>query len=404
MTLFDALTPRQREIAALADELATRFAARADAHDRAGTFPFENYADLHESGYLRLVIPAAYGGAEARLAEMVVAQERLARGDSGTALAVSMLTLLLGGQRDQPTWPESVFATICRVIAAEGGLINSVVTEPELGSISRGGVPATTATPTGGGWLVNGRKIFATGAPALRYFVTGVVLPPGEHAPQGEMASAIIEAGAPGLRIERTWGQGLAMRTSGSDDVIFEDVFVPEGWLVGRRAIGAPAGGGAAPGTSGWSLTVAAVYLGIGQAACDAACDYANTRTPPSLGAPIATLPHIQQWIGEMQIALDAARAVLHDAARLWDERPDLRPRLGPRIAAAKYLATNGACQATELALRVAGGFSLTRDLPLERFFRDARAGLFNPPQDDLALAMVGRAALAGRAPGAAAG
>jgi alkylation response protein AidB-like acyl-CoA dehydrogenase len=179
----------------------------------------------------------------------------------------------------------------------------------------------------------------------------------------------------------------------GNDDVFYDNVFVPDDWLVNRRAIGA----GAPPGLSAWGLTISAVYLGIGQAACDTACDYANRRVPPSLGKPIAELPHIQQWIGEMQITLDAARAVLYDAARTWVDQVDLRPSLVPQLAAAKYLCTNAACAATDKALRVGGGFSLTRDLPLERYFRDARAGLFHPPQDDLALGQVGRAALAAR-------
>jgi alkylation response protein AidB-like acyl-CoA dehydrogenase len=397
MTFLQVLAPRQQRVVALADELAARFGERAAVHDRDGSFPFENYADLHASGYLRLAIPREYSGDGADAFEMVLAQEHLARGDGATALAAGMAIHILGRTAEERGWPEPVFAAICRTIAAEGGLINSVVTEPELGSISRGGIPATSATPTVGGWLINGHKSFATGGPALRYLVTGVTLPPSQHAPQGETASAIVPAGMPGLRLEATWSDSLSLRTSGNDDVYYENVFVPEEWLVNRRPIGVAAAPNQPLGFNAWSLTIVAVYLGIGQAACDAACDYANGRVPPSLGKPIAELPHIQQWIGQMQVALDAARAMLYDTARAWVERPDLRPTLGAALAASKYLATNAACSVTDTALRVAGGFSLTRALPLERYFRDARAGLFNPPQDDLALAQVGRAALAAR-------
>jgi alkylation response protein AidB-like acyl-CoA dehydrogenase len=395
--LFPELTPRQRRIAALADAVAARNAGRAAAHDPEGHFPHESYADLHESGYLRLVIPAEHGGEGADVFEMVLAQERLGRGDGAAALGAAMLVQLIGRLAEERSWPEPIFAAVCRELAGQGGLINSVVTEPELGSISRGGTPRTTATPVDGGWRVSGRKIFATGGPALRFMVVGVVLPPSAAAPKGETASAIVRGDAPGVRVEPTWSHSLSLRTAGNDDVIFEDVFVPEGWLVGRRPLGGPPPQGQQPGLNAWALTVAAVYLGVGQAACDAACDYANSRRPPSLSGPIAELPHIQQWVGQMQAPLDAARAVLHQAARAWAERPDLRPALSPQIAAAKYLATNAACAATEIALRVAGGFSLTRALPLERYFRDARAGLFNPPQDDLALGLIGRDALARR-------
>lgn len=396
MTLLP-MTERQAAIVALADALAARNAERAAAHDRDGSFPHASYADMHASGYLRLVIPEAYGGAGASVLDMTMAQERLARGDGATALGAGMLIQLIGKVAEEGAWPEPVFAEVCRELAAEGGLINSVVTEPELGSISRGGVPRTTATPAPGGWRVSGHKIFATGGPALRFLVVGVAVPPPVGGPEGATASAIVRADAPGVRVVPTWSDSLSLRTVGNDDIEFEDVFVPEGWLIGRRPVGAPPPPGGRPGLSGWSLPVAAVYLGIGQAACDAACDYASSRRPASLPGPIADLPHIQQWIGRMQAGLDAARALMYETARAWDERPELRPALGPRVAAAKYLATNAACEATELALRVAGGFSLTRALPLERYFRDARAGLFNPPQDDLALAMVGRAALAAR-------
>src|SRR5262245_42592930 len=187
---------------------------------------------------------------------MVLAQERLARGDGSTALATAMLVHILGRTAEERGWPEPIFATICKTIAAEGGLINSVVTEPELGSISRGGAPATSATPTTGGWLVNGHKNFATGAPALRYLVTGVTLAPSADAPKGEMASAIVQAGAPGLRLESTWSDSLSLRTSGNDDVYYENVFVPDDWLVNRRPIGAPAPPGSPPVFNAWSLTV----------------------------------------------------------------------------------------------------------------------------------------------------
>jgi alkylation response protein AidB-like acyl-CoA dehydrogenase len=394
MAIWQTYTPRQERFIALANELAGRLAERAAAHDRAGTFPLENYADLHESGYLRLVIPREYGGEGADIFEMVLAQERIGCGDGATGVAVGMLVQLLGRLAEERPWPASVFESVCRTIAAEGGLINSVVTEPELGSISRGGTPATQAQPVPGGWRISGHKIFATGAPALRFFVVGLTLPPDEQAPKGYVANAIVRAGSPGLRLESAWGASLSLRTSGSDDVYLEDVFVPDEWVVDRRPIGVALPPSKRPGLNAWGLTIAAVYLGIGQAACDAACEYANNRVPPSLGKPIAELPHIQQWIGTMQVQLDAARAILYNSAQAWEARPEDRNALAAQVAAAKYLCTNAACSASDLALRVAGGFSLTRSLPLERYFRDARAGLFQPPQDDLALGQIGRAAL----------
>lgn len=391
-------TLAQHRIIALADDLAARFAARAPQHDADSSFPHENWVDLHASGYLRLVIPSEYGGEGASVLDMAIAQERLGRGCASTALGAAMLISVLGRAVELDAWPEPVLAKICRELAGEGGGLNNCVTETELGSISRGGTPLTCAGRAEGGWLVSGHKIFVTAAPALRFLVTGLVLPGDEQSPKGYMASAIVRNPSPGLRIERTWRDALSLRAAGNDDVYYNRVFVPDDWVVERRPLGAgPKAAGpkaAGPGANPWALTVAAVYLGVGQAALEAACDYARTRVPPSLGTPIAEQLHIQQAIGSMQIQLDAARTVLRDVARDWTEAPETRPAAVSRIAIAKYLATNAACTVTETALRVAGGFSLTHALPLERYFRDARAGLFAPPQDDLALGIAGRAAL----------
>lgn len=388
------LTQRQQRIVALADDLAARFAERAGEHDRNGTFPFENYTELHEAGFLRLVVPREYGGDGADLFEMVLAQEHLARGDGATAMAVDMTTHLIGRMSELRHWPDPIFATICRSIAAEGALINAAATEPELGSPSRGGMPATTATATSGGWLVNGRKLFVSMAPVLRYFVVSVALPPGPDTPQGAVANAIVPAGSNGLRLEDTWSDALSLRTSGSYDVILENVFVADEWLIDRH----PVGGGPPPKsltqTAWFALTMAAVYLGIGQAAANAAVGYANQRVPTALGRPIATLPNIQRRVGEMELALTAARAVLHQTARAWVEQPERREYLAASIAAAKYLCTNAAISASDQALRIAGGFGLTRNLPLERYYRDVRAGLTHPPADDQVLELVGRTAL----------
>ncbi len=388
--LHDA-TPRQRHVMALAGEMARILADRVAGADAASRFPIENYAALHRSGYLRLALPVAHGGAGADVFDMVLAQEIIGRADASTALVCGMNLSLMGRVLDNAAWPEPVLGDICRILAAEGGTINNCVTEVDLGSISRGGLPSMVAEKVAGGWRLTGRKIFVTGAPVLRFLATATVLPPTASAPTGELVTALVEGGSPGLRIEDAWSGSLGLRGCGNDDVVYDKVFVPDARIVERLPIGdhrRPQGG------SAWSLPLAAISLGIGQAACDAAAHYANNRAPAALGAPIAGQPHIQQWIGQMEMQLRAARALLHDTARAAVAGHIAGAALVPAVAAAKYVCTNAACAVTETALRVAGGFSLTRSLPLERLFRDARGGLFQPPQDDLALMLVGRTTL----------
>ncbi len=383
--------PHRADMCAIAHTLATRFAQSADAYDRAGTLPEPFYAGLRQSGYLAFVVPQQYGGRGATLADMVRCQEILAGGCGSTAMAVDMTVHVIGRLGDTRSYPEAIFATICRDIVSNGALVNAVASEKDLGSPSRGGLPATTATWDGAQWRINGHKLFVSMAPILRYLITNVALPITAEMPHGGTANAIVRGDAPGLSFLDTWGDALALRSSGSGDVVYTEVPVADDWLIERKSVAASSPAEPPYGMAWFALTLAAVYLGIGQAAVDCVARYANTRIPTALGKPIATLANVQHRIGEASIPLQAARALLYDVADTWSEQPEARMNLGPRIAAAKYAATNAALVATDQALRIAGGFGIARDLPLERFFRDARAGITHPPNDDTALELVGR-------------
>src|SRR5688572_12635492 len=113
-------TERQEKFMALADQLAAEFAPRAAKHDRENSFPFENFARLKETGYLALTVPAEYGGGGADPLEFALAQERLARGDSATALASAMHLSLVGRAGEARTWPEAIVAPLFRDIVDNG--------------------------------------------------------------------------------------------------------------------------------------------------------------------------------------------------------------------------------------------------------------------------------------------
>jgi alkylation response protein AidB-like acyl-CoA dehydrogenase len=115
---------------------------------------------------------------------------------------------------------------------------------------------------------------------------------------------------------------------------------------------------------------------------------------PTALGKPIATLPKIQRQIGEIDMALQATRALLLNVAAEWRGDDEQRRRYLPRIAAAKMMVTQTANEVTDKALQIAGGSSITKALPLERHFRDVRAGAMQPPSCDTALELIGRAAI----------
>ena len=386
-------TDRQAGFVALGERLAERIAPRAAAHDRENTFPFENFDDLREAGYLALSVPTEYGGAGASALDVARAQERLARGDGSTALAATMHLALIGRLAATRPWPESIFARVCREVVEHGALINSVASEPDLGSPSRGALPSTTATRSATGWIVNGHKRWASLAPALSYLVVMATAIEEGHDPV--RADFLVPADTPGVRVEETW-DNLGMRGTGSHDVILEEVAVPADARLDAGA--ASAGDGA-----GWgAFPTAAVYLGIATAARDAAVAYARGRTPNGMSGPIAELQTIQHRVAEIELLLLQSRAVLWGTAERWTADPEARPAMGWELAAVKHLVTNHAIRVTDLALRVVGAAALSRTMPLERYFRDVRAGLGHPPQDDAALTIIGKAALGLTGAGAA--
>lgn len=378
-------TPRQAEFMALADGLAERIAVRAPEHDRAATFPHEAFQALHESGYLALTVPEEYGGRGANPLEVALAQSRLARGDGSVALSATMHLVLIGRLADTRPWPEARFAHFCREVVASGALINSAASEPALGSPSRGGLPNTTATKTPEGWRINGRKSWTSLAPALRYAIVSTAIH--KNGAEPRRANFLVPMDAEGVRIEETW-DNLGMRASGSHDVILDDVLVCDDALL-------PGDDAARSGDPrGWGGVVGAVYHGIGEAARDYAIRYARERKPTGLPGPIAELPTIQQRIAEIQLLILQAGSVYFGTLEAWEAHPERRSELAWRLAAGKYLTTNNAIKVTDLALRVTGSAGLLRAQPLERYFRDVRAGLGHPPADDIALTIVGKAAL----------
>ncbi len=366
----------------LATTLAEQFASRADEADKEGALPAEDVAALKASGYLGISVPREFGGYGLPLRDCVAAQLALAQGSTSTAIVAGMQVHIFGHQREVQTWDAAWYAEFCG-LAANGALFNSIASEPALGSPSRGGLPATTAVPAknGDGWLVNGRKTWSTGGKHLTHMLVRVAL-------EGEGAVVLVEQNMPGVEWITTWSDSLSLRASDSHDVVFNDVPIPRNYVVERD-------GRSAKPNLWFPMIMSTIYLGAALSARNRVIQFALERVPTALGKPIATLPKIQRQIGEMDIALQAARALLFDVAGEWTGDDADRAKLSARIAAAKTMVTETANKVTDQALQIAGGSSITKALPLERYFRDVRAGSMQPPSGDTALEMVGRAAIA---------
>ncbi len=385
------LTDRQRHFLALAEPLARRFAERATQHDADGSFPHENFADLRAAGLTGLTAPEECGGMGADELEYTLTLERLAWGDASTALALGMSLSNIGQIAEGGLWPDHASA-LFREVARDGAMLNAAQAEPEMGSPSYGGLPVTTARrDPSGGWRLNGRKIYTTGAPGLRYFIVMATIQEDGQPPR--IGDFLTPSDASGLRIEETWN-ALALRASGSHDIVLEDALASEDALLGARAPGQP-DPRAALGLPWGSLTLAAVYNGAAQAARDEIVHFAATRKPTALGKPLGELPNVRARLGEIDALLLASRRVTLGLAADWVAAPvEARPALRQQGPLVKVIATTNAVRITDIALRIAGGQGLQRGKPLERIFRDVRAGLVNAPIEDVVLQNVGKAAV----------
>ncbi len=375
---------------AKARELAEVFATRADAHDREGSFPFENFADLRREGFFGLTVPARFGGAQASLRDYLGVLEALAHGDGSTALSFMMHLKTFGQEREAASYPAGWFETMCRGAIEHGQLVNTVATEEGLGSPASGGVPETVAVRDGDGWRLNGRKTFTTLAPVLHYFITLARIE-GEGDGPPRIGNFMVLRTDEGLRIDETW-DSLGMRATGSHDAVFEDVRLPADRLLNERAAGsADARGGA--GMAWFALGLCAVTLGVATAARDYAVAYARERTPNS-NRTIKEYPGVRTRIARIELLIQRSRALMDDACRAWEQGESSgMPRLN-RVAAAKVDTLNNCIEAVDLAMRVVGGVSLQKRRPIERYYRDVRAALHNPPLEDRALEMLARTAL----------
>lgn len=382
-------TERQARFLDLVESVAPTVVAHAAAHDRDGSFPVEAFTDLRRIGYQSLTVPEQYGGMGADLLEAVLAQNRLGRADGSTALCMNMHLVTMAAAANARVWPQPIFERLCREVV-DGALINSAATEPELGSPASGGLPATRARRDGDGWRITGHKTFVSGSRALTYLLVPATIDDGADPPT--ICTFLVPNGVAGLMIEDAWDV-MGMRSTASHDVRLEGVRVPNDAVLIQRRSGQPdprAGHGAAWGP----LTVSAVYLGVAEAARDFVVEFAAARTPTVLGRPINQLLSVQLKAADMEMALLTGTTLMLAAAHDWVRCPDRQAELAPKIAAVKTIAINRAIETVDIAMRIAGGVGLYRRLPLERYYRDVRAGLSHPPLEDRAREQIGRAVL----------
>jgi alkylation response protein AidB-like acyl-CoA dehydrogenase len=349
-------------------------AANSHTYDETAEFPRRSLEVVHAAGLLTATVGRSYGGPGLGAADLTRILLALGRGDPSVALIASMTQLVHLLQAHQPTWPRPLYE---QVLAADGlGLLNTLRVEPDLGSPSRGGLPATTARRTPGGWSLTGHKRFSTGAAGLDWMLIFAAT----DEPTPRTGNFLVPAGTPGVSIVPTWNQ-LGLRASGSHDVILTDVAIPADHFLCPPTLPSPA-----PSLEALHLPLAAIYVGVGRAAQDHFRNFSLSRVPANLGRPVATTERFRAAAGEISVLLSTAERLLLDAAARFDAGLPV-----PDASAARIIANRHAVAAVTLATRLLGNPGLSRDNPLERHFRDVQSALVHAPQEDLALQIIGK-------------
>jgi alkylation response protein AidB-like acyl-CoA dehydrogenase len=370
-----------------AEELAREFSYTAADHDRTAEFPSANFDRLYDAGILNLTVAERYGGQQAGLELACRVVEAIAGGEPSTALVYAMHLIYHALPARTGAWNAVAHERMCRDALNGVALMNVMRVEPELGTPTRGGLPATTAERATGGWRLAGRKMYATGSPLLRYFVTWARTA-GDDPSVGWF---VVPREAPGWRIVDTWDH-MGMRATGSHDFLLEGVEIPDEFAVDVRkpADWLPPD----PVQGAWNnLVLAALYHGIARAAAKWLKGYLHKRKPTNLGGSLATLPRFQASIGEIEALLFTSDRLIYGlAAEIDGHGPG--SRAGRQTSMAKYVATNNAVKAVDIALSLVGNPGLSRTNPLERHHRDVLCSRIHMPQDDMVLLVTGKAAL----------
>jgi len=352
------LSEEQLALRALAHEFAlNEIRPVAPAHDRTGEFPWEVIRKAHGLGLMNLTVPEEYGGGGLREFDECLLTEELAWGCAGITTSLSANTLgaipiIIGGSEEQKR-------KYLGMLTSEPALIAFNLTEPQSGSDSA--AMKMSARKVGSEYVLNGTKQFITnGGVAALHSVFAMT--DAERGSNG-INAFVVQAGTKGVTTGKEEDK-MGQRASNTAQVIYQDVVVPaanrlggegEGFKIAMKTLDQSRAG------------IAALAVGLAQAALDAAVDYAKERK--AFNQPIANFQAIQFLLADMAIRIETARLITWKAAWMADHEQ----RASLESAIAKCYASDIAMQVTTDAVQVFGGYGYMRDYPVEKYMRDAK-------------------------------
>ena len=373
------LSPQQRDIKERAAEFADReVAPHAAELDRQARVPFETVEKLAEAGFMGLCVPEELGGAGMDFLSYCLLIEEISRADAGVGVTLAVHTsagtlpiVMFGTEEQKARWVPPL---------ARGERTGCfALTEPETGSDAS--AIQTRAERVEGGYRISGHKQWVTNG---RVAGTMILF---ARAPEGVMAF-VLGMDAEGISFGKH-AEKMGVISATTDDVLFDNVFVPEEDRLGEEGRGLRVALGT---LDTGRIGVAAQATGIAEAAFRYATQYAAGRT--TFGKPIAEHQAIAFKLADMQTKIRAARLLVYEAAWIKDQE---MPH-GEAGARAKLYASQVANEVAYEAVQILGGRGYMKDHPVERYYRDARVTEIYEGTSEIQRLVISRAILKERA------
>jgi len=339
----------------------SEIAPHAEEWDREHTFPVDTVLRMGELGLFGLPFPSEYGGGGADYLTYCLAIEELARVDSSMAITLEAGVSLGAAPFFYSGTEEQKQEYLVPMI--EGKVLGAFgLTEAEAGSDA--GATRTRAVLDGGEWVIDGQKTFITnsGTPITKCVtITARTGDRDDDAP--EISNIVVDAGTPGFVVHPPYRK-MGWHASDTHELSFDGVRVPESQLLGARG-------------AGFStflrilddgrIGIAALAVGLAQACLEASLEYAKTRQ--AFGGPIGRYQGVAFQCADMAVAIENARNLTYEAARLRDAGQPFR-----KVAAmAKLYSSEIAVDATRTAVQIHGGYGFIDETPVSRYYRDAK-------------------------------
>ena len=369
---------------ARAREIASNvIAPQAAANDREGRFSLDAVRALGESGILGLLLPTTVGGSQLGPEDFAQVTAILAEADPSVAMVFVMHILAAGAIAAAPDGAH--LRAVLEEIAHGRHL--STLAFSEIGSRSHFWAPVSRAERNGAGVRISARKSWVTSAGHAQSYVVSTQSP--NAVGPTESTLYLVLADAKGLSVAGAW-DGMGMRANAAAPMTLDRCVVGPGMQLTRD------GGGFAAMQEIvlplFNLGSAAVALGICRAVVSATTDHLKHARFEHLGASLGeSLPNLRAQLATMQIQTDGLAARIDDVVRHLTHPDDLTVL---RVLEVKAAAGEAAIDVTSLAMRTCGGAAFSKHTGIERFFRDAHAGVVMAPTADVLRDLIGKALL----------